>query len=169
MKKASDGKIGIIGIDIGKRGAIVVRELKSSRYKAYKMPLNDKGDVDYGKLVNILVDQRRKYGETYACFERLQPIYGSSKTTAFSMGHQAGAIEAACISLGIDFLKVSPKVWQKDMFGDEDEGDTKATALVVAKKLFPKGNLIFPKGKKEHDGLVDALLLSEYLKKISQK
>ena len=44
--------------------------------------------------------------------------------------------------------------------------DTKAMALVAAKRLFPDAKLTFgDKATKPHDGLVDALLMSEYGKR----
>jgi len=46
--------------------------------------------------------------------------------------------------------------------------DTKAMSLVAAKRLFPNLNLRdpnAPKSKKEHDGIVDALLIAEYCRR----
>jgi hypothetical protein len=87
------------------------------------------------------------------------------------MGHQAGSVEMACIALSIPFIKVPPKQWQKEMFvgvaeikkSGKKTRDTKAMALIAAKRLFPKLKLTFGSvAKVPHDGLVDALLMSQY-------
>jgi hypothetical protein len=113
-------------------------------------------------------------GNPHVVFEKLGVIFGSSKVTAFSMGYQSGAIEMMAIALGIPYTKVPAKQWQKDMFQGIDvikktgksSNDTKAMALIAAKRLFPNQKLTFgEKATKPHDGLVDALLMAEYAKR----
>ena len=50
--------------------------------------------------------------------------------------------------------------------GSKTKVDTKAMALVAAKRLFPKVNLMMTsKSTVPHDGLVDALLMAEYARR----
>lgn len=156
-----------IGIDIGKHGAICIQE-KDKEISNIKMPMI-KTELDYQSLYDILTPYEG--GNGLVIFEKLGVIFGTSKQTAFSMGHQAGSVEMACIALSIPFIKVPPKQWQKEMFvgiaeikkSGKKTRDTKAMALIAAKRLFPKLKLTFGSvAKVPHDGLVDALLMSQY-------
>lgn len=162
-----------IGIDIGKRGAIVVLPESKALINAMDpiaMPIV--GDqVDYHQLYRIL----KKYEGTdcHVIFEKLGVIFGTGKSTAFSMGYQAGALEMACVALKLPYTKVPAKQWQKEMFQGVEEitkkgkssRDTKAMALIAAKRLFPDYKLTFGKATVPHDGAVDALLMAEYCKR----
>lgn len=166
-----------IGIDIGKLGSIAIQE-NNKPITFCKMPMV-KTELDYLELYNLLAPYEG--GNGMIVFERLGVIFGSSKQTAFSMGHQAGAVEMACTALAIPFTKVPAKEWQKEMFTGVNEitkpakstsktgkpiRDTKAMALVASKRLFPNVKLTFgEKATVPHNGLVDALLMSEYSKR----
>ena len=160
-----------IGIDIGLQGAIVVN--KNGEFKKYPMPV-------IGNQINIhvLVALIEKYKEETSndllvVFEQLGLIFKSSKATAFSMGKQKGILEGILIALKVPFAEVRAVDWQKEMFAGVDPiyksgkntRDTKKMALVAVRRLFPDEKLTF--AKKEHDGLIDALLMSEYAKRKS--
>lgn len=162
-----------IGIDIGKAGGICIQH-KAKDTELYKMPMI-KTELDYQTLYKLL--EPYEAGRGIVVFERLGVIFGTSKQTAFSMGHQAGAVEMACVALCIPFIKVPAKDWQKEMFTGIDEitkpakkdsksgkpaRDTKAMALLACKRLHPNLKLTFGKAEKAHDGLVDAILMSDY-------
>jgi hypothetical protein len=162
-----------IGIDIGKKGAICVLSSDLS-VEFNKIPLI-KDQIDYAFLFDMIQNMQSKCITSSGMnptvvFEKLGVIFGSSKTTAFSMGYQSGAVEMMCIALGLPYVKVNAKDWQKEMFQGVPEitktgktsRDTKAMALIAAKRLYPKTNLVFSGSKKEHDGLVDALLIAGY-------
>jgi hypothetical protein len=167
----------IIGIDIGKSGAICI--LDDGKMSTHKMPMTGT-ELDYNALFRLIEPFRGRVG--IIAFEHLGVIYGSSKTTAFSMGHQLGAVEMLCTSLHIPYTKVRAKDWQKEMFQGVDEisrahklpgndgykpvRDTKAMALVAIKRLFPDLKLTFgEKAKKPDDGLIDAVLITEYARR----
>jgi hypothetical protein len=165
----------IIAIDIGKHGSIVIRKPGFNMDTFHPMPMV-KDELDYKEVYGLLANEIGT--ECVVIFEKLGVIFGTSKATAFSMGHQAGAVEMACIALMIPFHKITAKVWQKEMFqgtslvtkksksGKSTVTDTKATALIVAKQLFPQQKLTFgDKATKPHDGLIDALLMAEYAKR----
>jgi hypothetical protein len=159
-----------VGIDIGKQGGISVMDKDGSHVSVIPMPMIGT-ELDLLEL-NILF---KSWGHVkcHIVFEKLGVIFGSSKTTARSMGLQEGAMEAFCAAYSIPFTKVPPKTWQKEMFEgltemkrSDGKRDTKAMALVIAKRLFPTVSLLATeKSKVPHDGIVDALLLSEYCRR----
>ena len=172
-----------IGIDIGKQGSFAI--MKEGVITTFPMPMI-KTELDYSGLCNLLTDaiSTDAFGSTviaHVIFEKLGVIFGSSKQTAFSMGNQAGAVEMACICQNIPYTKVNAKDWQKAMFQGVEEilrapkpgsktgkgsRDTKAMALVAVKRIFPKQKLTFgEKATKPHDGLIDAVLMTEYARR----
>lgn len=165
-----------IGIDIGLNGAITIIS-SESKIKIIKMPLIGE-DVDYHKLNEILYYYspitQIKDNTTHIVFEKLGVIFGTSKSTAFSMGYQSGSMEMICIANEIPYTKVSAKVWQKEMFQGVDEikkigktsRDTKKMALVACKRLYPDTKLTFgDRATKPHNGLIDSLLIANYNKR----
>ena len=165
-----------IGIDIGKKGAITV--LSSDGIETHAIPMV-KDELSYSDLFDLLqhiqnVTLTKTGGNPHVVFEKLGVIFGSSKATAFSMGYQSGAVEMMMISLGIPYTKVPAKQWQKDMFQGVEiikktgktSNDTKAMALIAARRLFPNQKLTFgERATKPHDGIVDSLLMAEYAKR----
>jgi hypothetical protein len=159
-----------VGIDIGKRGAIAVIYPDRS-IKTIKMPMTNE-DINYQSLFTLL--SQTASIDAHVVFEKLGVIFGTTKTTAFSMGYQAGAMEMACIAFKAPYTKVRAVDWQKYMFeGIPDilkEGtkrrDTKAMALQAIRKWFPGLKLTFgEKATVPHDGLIDAVLIAEYARK----
>jgi hypothetical protein len=161
-----------IGIDIGKSGAYYILGEDGSEIDRGKMPMIKK-EVDWHAW-NAIIEPYDMFNGMVV-FEKLGVIFGSSKKTAFSMGYQAGAIEMCCIANNLIYTMVPAKKWQAEMFegqtkifksGSKTKIDTKAMALVAAKRLFPKVNLLMTeKSTVPHDGLVDALLMAEYARR----
>ena len=161
-----------IGIDIGKKGAIyILNEDGTEDWRAPMPMIKDK--VDWHGVSDMLEPYEGFNG--MAVFEKLGVIFGSSKKTAFSMGEQYGAIRQACVCHAVRYTEVPAKTWQAEIFqgqekiyksGSKTKIDTKAMALVAAKRLFPKVNLMMTsKSTVPHDGLVDALLMAEYARR----
>ena len=161
-----------IGIDIGKKGAIFMMNENGDEMWRKPMPMI-KDKVDWHELNEILAPYEGFNG--MVGFEKLGVIFGSSKKTAFSMGEQYGAVRMCCIANALQYTEVPAKKWQAEMFqgqekifktGSKSKVDTKAMALMAAKRLFPKINLLMTdKSKVAHDGLVDSILIAEYLKR----
>lgn len=159
-----------IGIDIGKSGAIAVI-YPDGNIRTMKMPLINT-ELDYPDLYSI-ISQCSLMG-AHIVFEKLGVIFGSGKSTAFSMGFQSGAVEMACVAAKVPYTKVRAVDWQKQMFQGVQEitktgstkKDTKAMALVAIKRIFPDLKLTFgDRASKAHDGLVDAVLMAEYARR----
>jgi hypothetical protein len=161
-----------IGIDIGKKGAIYMMNEDGTEDWRAAMPMI-KDQVDWHKLNEILEPYEGFNG--MVVYEKLGVIFGSSKKTAFSMGEQYGAVRQCCIANAIRYTEVPAKKWQAEIFdgqvnilktGSKSARDTKAMALVAAKRLFPKVNLLMTEASSvPHDGLVDALLMAEYARR----
>lgn len=161
-----------VGLDIGKQGAYYILGEDGSEIKRGPIPMIAK-EVDYHAL-NALLEPYEGFNGMIV-FEKLGVIFGSSKITAFSMGYQAGAVEMCCICHAIQYSKIPAKTWQAEIFqgqtkifkaGSKTKVDTKAMALIAAKRLFPKVNLLMTeRSSVPHDGLVDALLMAEYARR----
>ena len=157
-----------VGIDIGKEGAIAA--ISGDTIATWPMP-KIKTELDYRALSTLVSQLCSNDDKPHVVFEKLGVIFGSSKQTAFSMGYQSGAVEMACIGLSIPYAKIPAKEWQKRMFTGVDEitkagtskRDTKAMALVAAKRLYPNVKLTLgDRSNRPHDGAVDALLMAGY-------
>lgn len=166
-----------VGIDIGKNGAIAIL-YPDGNIKTLPMP-KIKDELNYHALNDIIsVIQNEAVSlrgeDLHIVFEKLGVIFGSGKSTAFSMGHQSGAVEMSCIANKVAYTKVRAVDWQKQMFQGVDailktgksSKDTKAMALIAVGRIFPSLKLTFgDRASKAHDGLVDAILMAEYARR----
>ena len=165
-----------IAVDIGKLGAIAIMH-PDRTIETFAMP-KIKTELDLPGLMNILIKEAGT--DVHISFEKLGVIFGSGKNVAFSMGQQAGVVEALCVCNSIPYTKVNAKDWQKAMLqgveeitkpsitGKNQVRDTKAMALVAIKRLFPALKLTFgERATKPHDGLIDAILLCEYARRMN--
>lgn len=162
-----------IGVDLGLKGSISIID-SENKIETIKMPLIGIDQIDYQELHSIFSRYGYKNKQCHIIFEKLGVIFGTSKSTAFSMGYQSGAMEMICIANELPYSKIPAKVWQKEMFQGVDEitklgsksRDTKKMALVACKRLFPDIKLTFgDKATKPHDGLIDSMLLAEYCRR----
>lgn len=168
-----------IGVDIGQNGAIVIQDLETGNIVTQVMPIVGK-DVDVHELINILESFRDT--DCMVIIEDVRAIFGAAASATFTFGYVAGVTEAALIALKLPYRRVNPKIWQKQAFagvkeirkpdtvnknGKKVKGkvDTKAMALIAAKRLYPNVDLRpTQRSKNPHDGIVDALLMSWYCK-----
>lgn len=176
----------IVGIDPGKTGAIVVLTEHKEPVK-YVMPTIGKV-LDLAGLIQIIqdidYDGRDRGDPVHVFIEDVHAIYGSAAGATFDFGFTCGAIQSAVASLGLTYTLVQPKQWQKEIYqgipeirkpsiiikkgvrkGQTKRGprDTKKMSLLAAKRLFPKVDLRrSERCKKDHDGIVDAILIAEY-------
>ena len=165
-----------VGIDPGKNGGIAVLSNTNCVLVA-AMPTNKENEIVFSELVSLVSNA------DFVVLEDVHSIFGMSAQSNFQFGRGLGIIEGVLGALNKNYIKVSPKVWQKEIWADttpignatgkllksgqpQIKIDTKATSLIVAKKLFPNVNLLATKRSKvEHDGIVDALLLAEYCRR----
>lgn len=162
----------ICGIDPGRQGGFaIVNEGKIERLEV--MPDNLAGLC---ALINEIVN----FPVYTFVIEDIHSIFGVSKGSMFTMGRGLGAIEASVICNGGGLLHVAPKKWQSFIWTDDDivikdpsakrkVKDTKATSLNAIKRLYPDQDFRYGdsekktgKRTKDHDGLIDAVLIALY-------
>lgn len=165
-----------LGVDAGKAGGFVVIDEDSNIIEKHVVPVRKKC-LDILELCSIITILQAKY-KPITALEETHSIYMASKGTMFTMGRVLGTIEAALACSGVNYKLVAPKAWQKVIWKDTDivwkEGkkkskDTKKTSLSAAKRIFGDIELYYGDNEtnigrrtKQHDGLVDALLIAKY-------
>ncbi len=160
-----------IGIDPGKDGAIAIigDNIETSLFPKIGKEYDIKSmyrmidGMDVGMVV----------------IEDLKSIKGVSANTNWAMCRGKTIWEVIAEVKELPYTLVHSKTWQKEMWSGvpvqkkvskkNKSGyatDTKATSLIAVKRLFPNVDLTpTEKAKKEHDGIVDALLIAEYARR----
>ncbi len=172
-----------VGIDPGKDGGIVILFPDNSVEK-FTIPLIG-GFVDEKSLSDIFRNIKifEEEHNVKAILEDVHSIFGTSAKSNYSFGDINGFLRGMLVAYKIPFVKVQPKEWQREMFkgvpekrkpskldrnGKERKGsiDTKSMAALAVQRLFPEIDLRkSERSKKQHDGLVDALLMAEYCRR----
>ena len=164
-----------IGIDPGKDGAVIILSGNGQLLEKRIIP-KIKNEVDESELAQIIRDIGQ---ESIVVIEDVHAIFGSGAGATFSFGDICGFVRGLLVGYRIPFVKVQPKKWQSVMFEGVPEiikpmkegqkrkvRDTKAMALIAAKRLFPDVDLrMSERAKNPHDGIVDALLMAEYARR----
>ncbi len=169
----------IIAIDPGKHGGIV--SLTENRdVQTFFIPKIG-NEVDVRGIQEIFFTLFNSDRDE-VIIEKVHAIYGSSSSSTFTFGYVCGLLEGIIVGNNFRYSMVTPKEWQKIMFEgiepiykpSKKKGkgtlETKKMAELAYKRLFPKVDLYKTengnKSKKVHDGLVDALLIAEYARRI---
>lgn len=153
----------VIGIDPGLRGAIVTMETATGTI-IDKAPLSDEILTTYRYLYQI----KAQHPSLMIALEKPAVIKGrSSLVGSFTMGRNFGALEAAIRLLYVPCQIIPPVTWTSEMHKGADGADPKAKSLSVAKRLWPWEKFVFDeeKQRKPHDGIVDAMLIAEFLRR----
>lgn len=176
----------IVGIDPGKNGAMVSIDDHGKVNKTV-IPLIGK-QLDILTLTNIFRQWPKECPEVRLFIEDVHAIHGSAAGSTFSFGFVCGAIQTAAAAMQIPYILVNPKVWQAVVYhgipeirkpstsitygprkGQIQKGkiDTKKMSLLAARRLFPEVDLRKSDTcKVPHDGIVDALLIAEYGRRV---
>ena len=174
-----------IGIDPGLDGALAI-QLPDKTIEVFVMPLNKikvKNKtlrfIDNKKLRDLL--QKKCSNGNYTVYiEDIHSLHMVSAKSNFSFGFGYGNLIAVLDCLDLDYIKVAPKLWQKNVWIKEDisrEPDyferkkelkqgkikTKVTSLNAINRLYPNMNLLASsRCTVPHDGIVDALCILHY-------
>lgn len=144
-----------IGIDPGANGGIALITVEPSAETVEAIP------YDSEKLVNICFEIANTTGELkiITCLEKVGAMPGQGVTSMFNFGKNVGFIEGVLSANYIPYQTVPPQKWKKEYSISSD----KNKSIEVCKKLFPNVNLKrTERCAKDHDGMVEALLLAEY-------
>lgn len=152
----------IVGIDPGLKGALAVFDTASGTL-IDKTMLSDEILTTYRWLHAL----KQKYPKMMIAVEKPQVIKGrSSLMGSFTSGRNFGALEAAIRLLYVPCQIIPPVTWTSEMHKGADGPGPKEKSLCVAKRLWPWEKFVFKEeSRKPHDGLVDAMLIGEFLRR----
>lgn len=162
-----------LGIDPGKSGGMAIIDENSQIVETMPTPLIG-SEYDRQEIKSIF--KSREFHKV--CLEKPNIIFGVGKSAVASLMNCVGLFEGILLGADIPYILVQPKEWQKECWkhvkvqkNTNGKGnDTKATSLLAAQNLWSNENFkITPSGKvgtKVHDGIVDAVLLAEYSRRL---
>jgi len=172
--------VKVVGIDPGKKGAIVA--LYDSKPHITPMPIirarpgEGRDEYDIAAIVALFRDQL-EMGDPIdlVMVEKAQPLppirtsdgveLGGSLAN-FNRGVQSGFVWLLA-ALEIPCQPVPARTWQKIMLAGTPGADTKQRSILAAGRLFPGVDLKrSARSRKSDDGIADALLLAEYARRI---
>ena len=141
-----------IGVDPGKNGGIAIL--------SDTIPDVTVRVFSEDELLHICKTFRKTFNEDCKCvLEKVNAMPGQGVVSMFNFGQNYGFIQGVLKAYNIPFELVPPQKWKKEFSVSSD----KNTSIEVAKRLFPGVNLkATERCKKDHDGMAEALLISEY-------
>ena len=158
----------VVGIDLGHQGAIAVLSIDGAIAHLTDMPIEkmkvngkERSFLDLAAFAAILntFDE-----EVLVVVEKLHTVAGpiSSSASNFSLGYSLGTCEALLHDRLCQTQWVTAQSWQKhyDLRGKK-RGEIKFLVNTLAQQLFPKAELVTPRGR-ILDGRSDALLIAEF-------
>jgi crossover junction endodeoxyribonuclease RuvC len=145
------------GVDPGKTGALCVLNIKTDEVEFFDWPKDNNYVLYFNKLSNYF----KKYRPNIIVLERVNAMPNQGVTSMFNFGLNYGLWQGFLAILGIPFVLISPKEWQKGYTSKQDGRDTKTQIYNVATKLFPKAPLTGLKGG-IITGRCDSLLMAYY-------
>lgn len=163
-------------------GVIVVAHESGEIVYRSSLPIENK-EVSFLLLRDMVTKIDKVFKPKRYVVEKVSYIRGErvAKAANFSFAKAVGIIESVFKCMNIDILQPEPKKWQDKMFSGVDKvyvktpkgrtkHDTKATALAVVKKYYPKTELTKSDAAKKTDhNIVDAFLLCMYAKKLGNE
>ena len=160
-----------VGIDPGLNGAIAA---VSSSGKFIAVDSTPTVVVKKGKhsrtkylptaMAEILRDLKERYPDLTVALEFVRARPGQGVTSMFSMGIGVGLWCGILAGLEIPMTEVTPQSWKKAIIGVKT-GDDKNASIVTACRIFPKASAHLTRVK--DDGRAEALLIAEYLRRVS--
>jgi len=149
----------IVGIDPGNKGGIVALDGQTA-VLAEPMPATPKVGLDLYALIELL----EGLGPIrMVVLERAQSMPGQGIATTFRYGVGYGGILGVLAALRLPHTTVTPAVWHRDLVGhrpSEGRDQAKARALQVVRQRLPGLQVVPPRCRTPHDGLVDAACLA---------
>lgn len=177
-----------IGIDPGKNGGIAIIDSDGKFIEKHLIP-KIKDDIDIHSFYDIFIQIKENCKSLntniHVCTESVHSIFGSSAGSNFTFGYVVGIIDTIIIAHNLPYSKVQPKDWQKNIWQEyeierepskKDKNGklkpgkvlTKLTSLKACKRLYPDVDLrATERSKNQHDGLVDALLIATYCRRMN--
>lgn len=155
----------IIGIDPGLNGGIAILH-DGELPILHKMPTADGIDEQAVRTIfeDALVMARNKtmtLTPITAFVEKVGAMPKQGVTSMFTFGTGWGLVRGILCGLCIPYRLVQPKEWQKALLAGMNRDNTKVAAYQYVSRLYPTIDYrISLKGRKPHDGKVDALCIA---------
>ncbi len=162
-------KDNIVGIDPGLTGGIVCL----SPYRGIRLKYimeKQEGFINLQMIIVTLGLLSTKNTKVY--LEKVHSMPKQGVASSFKFGRIYGAIEGLLIARGFEYELVTPQKWQKEVHtvDKKEVPNPKERSLLAVQKLFPKEDLrASDRCKIQHKGLVDALLIAEYGRRLNEK
>jgi hypothetical protein len=166
-----------ISIDLGLQGGLASVTDTGIILATAKMPLREDGSVDAYEVMLWIAQETADALESQEGLvigmERLHAIFMSSAASTFTFGLNIGKVHGAMECLELPITEVRAVDWQNYLFtildvpemgevkGGRYKRSTKDMAAWARDILWPTNEL------PDHDGITDALLISEYLRRLS--
>lgn len=142
----------IIGIDVGKTGAVAVIE-NNTIVNVIDTPLIGKY-YDERKMAKII----KEYPSVPVWIEKATAMPKQGVCSMFTFGKGFGIWLGILASLDMSYSEVSPITWKKELCRDMPK--EKGVSIIIAKRLFVNANDWLT--LKKHHGRADAILIAEY-------
>lgn len=138
----------------------------------------ERSDYDIQEVYKIIKTWASDEHIARAGFERLRAFPGQSSQTGFSLGYGSSLFKTIFTILGIPFVEMEPRVWQKYIFERagvqyttklatqaEKKKATKTASIQAAKQLFPGSDFkATERSRTDHDGITDAANIGLFIK-----
>lgn len=141
-----------LGLDPGANGGYAV--LKDSEIETF-------GRFDKQEFVNICYSLSRKQEKTRCCIEKVHAMPKQGSVSMFNFGVNYGWLKGVLDAYEIPYQEIPPQTWKKE-FGLNSK---KEKSIEVCQQLFPEANLVPHGCHKQHDGIAEAILMSEYARR----
>jgi len=141
-----------LGVDPGANGAYAV--LNGSEVEVY-------GKFDKQAFLNVCYSLSKKQEKTRCCIERVHAMPKQGSVSMFNFGENFGWLKGVLDAFEISYQEIPPQTWKKE-FGLNSK---KELSIEVCQRLFPEANLVPHGGRKAHDGIAEAILMSEYARR----
>ncbi len=150
----------ICGVDPGKNGGLVILDVTGSLIAKSTMFYQDKIEYDPIAYQDFLLQNKVKH----VVIEKVSAMPGNGSVSMFNFGQAYAFCRIVPILLKIPFTLVTPQAWQRVMHQGLDKSlPPKARSLIIYNRLYPHICLLSTsRCKKPHDGMLDAILIAEY-------
>lgn len=144
--------IGPLGEHVWDIPTVLVDGKKSSRRAIDLIVLSEIFKSDHCQRISLAV------------LEKVHAMPEQGVTSSFAFGEGFGVLKGMLGYAGIPYSLVAPQTWKGVMLRDGSKD--KGAAVVAARSLFPKAQLIPDGCRVARDGRAEALLMAEYARRV---
>ena len=123
----------------------------------------ERREVDTVALIALLDNMCYDRSKTHVIFEEC-PDHAKRASSMRSMAISTGKVTAALEVKGFSHNRIMSRDWHPLVLGTFKKGQSKVRAEATARLFWPNQvwPTLKPKGRKLHDGIIDALLIAHY-------